>query len=116
MSNIGIKMAKMMHKNWVSTLKLAFKGQASVNETELYSYENCEFGKWIYSEGVVEYGDQVSMRLMEKIHVQLHRDVRKMFAYEKEGNVHGRDKMMRKIELTSQEMMKLLVELEEANK
>ncbi|MFH1062660.1 MAG: CZB domain-containing protein [Candidatus Omnitrophota bacterium] len=113
MSKIDFIMVRTFHKNWMIALRLFLKGQGGLTEVQALSHEDCDFGKWLYSEGLSIYGSVFEMRRLEKIHVRLHEEVRELMAAKQSGDEKGQERLMRKIQAASQEILDLMKTIED---
>jgi hypothetical protein len=79
-------------------------------------HEDCDLGRWLYSEGLSTYGSMPEMRRLEKIHTKLHGRVRNYMEMKSAANAFGIDREWQKIEEMSEEILALLNELEQKEK
>ncbi|MBU0635011.1 MAG: CZB domain-containing protein [Candidatus Omnitrophica bacterium] len=108
MSKIEFSMVRMMQRTWRMKIRSFLQGQDSLPEQEAYSFRDCEFGKWLYSEGMAKYGKIPEMKEIEKIHIHLHHNVKKNKHIREKKLFFEAEKSLQKIEELAQEMMYLL--------
>jgi hypothetical protein len=91
------------------SFRLYMKGHRNMPDEKLFSHEDCEFGKWFYSTGMMEYGDLPEMKSLEKAHVRLHADVRDIVALkDSHGNEAKINRLIERVERASEEMHAIL--------
>ncbi len=61
--------------SWKIRFRGFIKGQAFISESEIVSHEECDLGRWLYSEGISQYGTIPEIVKLEKIHKRLHKSV-----------------------------------------
>jgi len=67
--------AKLDHLAWRTKLRNHLNGKESLSDSELTSHETCRLGRWIYSEGMPNYGNQTAMQDLEATHKKLHQSI-----------------------------------------
>ena len=111
MSQVNFAMVKSQHRAWEKRLKAHFEGKGSLSEVEAYSHEDCDLGKWLYSEGMIKYGSIPEMQELEEVHVQLHGLVRKIFGLKQAGRI-VKTGDLGKVEIINKKIMSLLNDVE----
>ena len=112
MPKIDFSRARLMHRNWRTRLKLYFEGEKALPDEEVLYHEDCQMGRWLYSEGMITYDSIPDMRKLEKVHARLHNHVRSYLELRKVGNLQLCERELNKIEELSEEIMVLLTEIE----
>jgi len=112
MSKIDFSRARTLHRSWRTKLKPFINGEKTLTPEAAFYHESCEFGQWLYSEGMLKYGRNPQMRKIEKTHARLHTRVRELMEMKKAANNFGAERVMEKIEEMSEEIIQLLDELE----
>lgn len=113
MSKIDFIMARTMHKNWIISLKSFLKEKGKLTQEQALSHKDCDFGKWLYSEGLSKYGDIFEMKRLEKVHAKLHEEVRDLVAAKQAGDQKNQERLIIKIQVASQEITDLLKTIED---
>ena len=72
--------ARDAHRAWVGRLRQVLDGRKTMTIEEAGSHRLCLLGKWIYSEGLKDYGDLAEVRALEQAHEQFHNRVREIVA------------------------------------
>jgi two-component system chemotaxis sensor kinase CheA len=72
--------ARDAHRAWVGRLRQVLDGRITMTIEEAGSHRLCLLGKWIYSEGLKDYGDLAEVRALEQAHEQFHNRVREIVA------------------------------------
>lgn len=60
------------HRDWVKKLKDMADGKTSINESEVKSHHDCRLGKWYYSAGMRDLGDNTAFKKLESPHEEIH--------------------------------------------
>ena len=69
---INIDKVMSYHLAWKGRLRGFLQGQEDMTEAEIGSYEQCELGHWLYSEGIASLGSISGITELEKSHRELH--------------------------------------------
>jgi chemotaxis protein histidine kinase CheA len=99
--------AREKHKQWLGRLTAMLEGKNSVAIDEAGSPQDCALGKWIYGEGLQEYGDMGEIRLLEQTHKEFHRLVREIVV----AKVNGFDQRARDVFVDVEPLTRKIVEL-----
>ncbi|MDD5730249.1 MAG: CZB domain-containing protein [Candidatus Omnitrophica bacterium] len=111
MSSANFAMIKSQHRAWEKKLGAYLNGQSTLTEIEAFSHEDCDLGKWLYSEGMIKYGTIPQMQELEEVHVELHAMVRRIVKVKQTGRpIPPKD--IEKIELINRKIINLLMEVE----
>jgi methyl-accepting chemotaxis protein len=104
--------ARVMHIAWKSSLRSFLDGKDSLTEEQAVSHQDCDLGKWLYSDGLASYGSMPEIQELEKIHTELHSIVKRIIEMKKSGNSSAAENELSKLEPVSQKIFSLLVEIE----
>jgi len=104
--------ARIKHWVWNRRLEQYLKGQETITEQELISHKDCYLGKWLYSQGMKEYGKFEEMRKLEKMHEQFHDDVKEIVLLEKMGEIEKAQAKLKEVQPESEELMELMKTIE----
>ena len=66
------------HKDWKTRLRSMLDGKGGLSINDAVSHKDCDFGKWLYSEGKTKYGSLNELDILEKSHTQMHAKVREV--------------------------------------
>jgi methyl-accepting chemotaxis protein len=100
--------AKSAHLNWKARLRSFLDGKATLTEAEAVSHQQCNFGKWYYSEGLQKFGHIQELRDVEEPHAELHRTIKDIVKAMKAGDKAGAEKLYAKVDGISQRIVTLL--------
>jgi hypothetical protein len=103
---------RLMHMFWKQRLTDFLNGKEIATILHL-SHEKCDLGKWIYSEGMANYGEMQEMQDLEKIHKEMHLIAEKIIKMKQSGSVSDLDQEFATIEHLSQRLYPLLVIIED---
>jgi len=84
MSNLDISMAKISHLDWKSKLIDFIYGFKELTLSEVTNHFECDFGQWLYSEGLKEFESLPIIKTIERNHKSLHDDIKRIVALPKE--------------------------------
>ncbi len=84
MSNLDISMAKISHLDWKSKLIDFIYGFKELTLSEVTNHFECDFGQWLYSEGLKEFESLPIIKTIERSHKSLHDDIKRIVALPEE--------------------------------
>ena len=111
-NRINFSVAKNKHLIWKTRLRAFLDGKESLTEREAVSHEECELGRWLYSEGMPKYGDIKEMRELERRHAELHSTVKSIIGLKQSGNTDEAEQLYKSIESLSEQIIALLDAIE----
>jgi methyl-accepting chemotaxis protein len=100
--------AKSAHLNWKVRLRAFLDGKATLTEEEAVSHQQCNFGKWYYSEGLQKFGHIPELRDVEEPHAELHRTIKDIVKAMKAGDRAGAEQLYAKVDGISRRIVTLL--------
>jgi methyl-accepting chemotaxis protein len=113
MGKLDFAVARVAHIAWKSALRSFLDGKETLTEQQAVSHEDCDLGKWLYSDGLTEYGALPEMQELEKVHVELHSIVRRVVQLKQSDNNTAAEKEFTKIQPVSQKIFSLLIAIEQ---
>lgn len=108
MMALDFSMAKLAHQQWKFRLRSFLDGIEEMSLGEAVSHRDCDFGKWLYSEGLDQYSNLTEMQRLEKIHEELHTHVRSVIELKNSGNPEQAEAEYQKVADTSAEVTRLI--------
>jgi methyl-accepting chemotaxis protein len=100
--------AKLKHSSWKMKTRAFIDGREPMNENEAVSHRDCELGKWLYSEGLKQYGNIPEMSELERVHEGLHNNVRAIISKKKAGDDEGAEEAYRELSAASAKILAML--------
>ena len=110
-STVDFGQAKIDHFAWKTALRKVLNGDKAMSEQEATSHEHCRLGKWVYGEGMRQFGHLKPMKELEAVHKDLHASVRKVLELYNGGRQEEARREYEKFERLSQEVVAKLDEL-----
>ncbi len=110
--NLDFVVAKGKHLAWKTRLRNYLKGDESLTFDEAVSFRSCALGKWLYSEGMRDYGHFAAVQRLEKLHSEMHNAVGSVIQLREKGDVAKAETGLQAVDELSGEVVKLLNELE----
>ena len=104
--------ARTAHLAWRQRIRDFLDGAKGLTHDEAVSHRDCALGKWLYSDGLAQYGHIEEMRVMEKEHEALHAVIREIIDLKSHGQDHGAELRYRDIEQLSTRIVGLLKSVE----
>ena len=101
--------ARGAHRAWLGKLRNVLDGKLAMTMDEAGSHKLCSLGKWIYSEGMKNYGDLSEIHALEKIHEQFHTTVRETVSHKISNDSVKAEASLRDVEKISEKVIHLLV-------
>ncbi len=112
MATLDFSAARRAHMAWKAKLRAFLDGRAALSTDEAVSHRDCALGKWLYSEGMQQFGHLHEMQAMEKEHVDMHATVRRIIELANSGDRHAAEQEMPKIAHLSSDIVGYLNEIE----
>jgi methyl-accepting chemotaxis protein len=112
MTNLDFVSAKLMHSNWMLGLRAFLNGHQQLSENEIMSERDCELGKWLYSKGIAQYENIPEMRILERVHTELHAMSKEIVNLHIHGDSAGAQEWMTRLEAISQKLLDTLTDIE----
>jgi methyl-accepting chemotaxis protein len=113
MSYYDFQVFSLKHSMWKAKLRDFLEGKQSLPREKAVSHEDCDLGKWLYSEGLKKYEKIPGMLKLVKVHEDLHATVRKIISLKESGDSSSAEVEYMKIGPTSDELVSLLNEIAE---
>lgn len=111
MSYSDFHIYSLKHSMWKVKLRGFLEGKQSLTREKAVSHEDCDLGKWLYSEGLKKYDKIPGMQKLVKVHEDLHATVRKIIFLKESGDSSAAEVEFKKIEPISNELLVLLAEI-----
>ncbi len=105
--------ARDAHRAWLGRLRQVLDGRQDMTLEEAGSHRLCVLGKWIYSEGLKNYGDLPEIRDLEQAHEQFHNVVREIVGHRIAGDQSRAEEMLRQLAVLSDQVLEHLVRAEQ---
>ncbi len=105
-----IEEAYEKHKIFIEKVKLLFMENKKINDDEILTYKNCDFGKWYY-ENFDKYSTISSFSEIEEHHKKIHELALKAAKEHNNENFEERDNLIKQAEIISDKMKELLSKL-----
>lgn len=104
--------ARTAHLAWRQKIRDFLDGRKSLTHAEAVSHRDCALGKWLYSQGLAQYGHVSEMQTMEQRHERLHAVIREIIDLKEAGKAAEAENRYREIERLSGEIVGLLQTVE----
>ena len=88
-------------------------GRAKLRDDELSDHHSSRFGQWYYGEGLSDYGQHPKFKMIESAHIAVHEHAREAAKLYQAGDLAGALTEVSKVETASQELMRLLDEIQD---
>jgi len=88
------------------------KGQC-ITEDEAVSSEKCILGQWLANEGLINYKHITQIKELDAVHVQMHKQVKKIIAAKIAGEDNNAEAGMIILQKISEKIIELLTELDQ---
>jgi methyl-accepting chemotaxis protein len=109
MFGLEFSMAKLAHQQWKFRLRQFLDDQETMSSSEAVSHRDCDFGKWLYAEGLNQYGSTIpDINRLEKVHADMHQAVRQVVELKNAGNKGQAEEMYHRVVDLSKQVIDLL--------
>jgi methyl-accepting chemotaxis protein len=109
---IDFQTAKSKHALWGLKLSTFLGGNSDQAPLEIMSDHDCALGKWLYSEGLNQYGHLAEIKALQKEHKNLHEIGLHIVALKHQSRIAEAQQELEKIAPLSQSILKHLEHLE----
>ena len=113
MASIDFALARLVHRTWKFKLRAFLNGEQRLTEAEKVSSQECDLGKWLYTEAQEKYSDVPEVAQLEVAHDQLHASARRIVHFKESGQAAKAEQEFSKVALLSGEIISLLTTLEQ---
>jgi two-component system chemotaxis sensor kinase CheA len=112
-TSIDFKLARDRHLAWKTRLLDYLDGKGMIDESEAASPRACAFGKWLYAEGLRDFGHLPSVQRLEQLHAQMHAAVGEVIRCKQKDGPTAAEAAFKKVETSLREVVALLDVLKE---
>ena len=99
------------HKSWKSRLRSMLDGKGGLSVSDAVSHKDCDFGRWLYSEGKTKYGSLNELNILEKSHTDMHAKVKEVIQKKNAGDTIGAEQGYTEVVRLSDVVVGLLTSL-----
>jgi len=102
----------MAHRGWRLRLRRFLDGSEEIDGQQLGSHRDCELGKWIYAEGLPNYGNLQDVRDLEQKHKDMHALVKEVVQLKQAGNIAEAEREFAAVSTSAEAVVALLDNVE----
>jgi len=102
----NLRLITANHNLWCMKINNFVNGNTEV--IPITSDQNCELGKWIATEGLLNYGHISEVKILDKEHKQLHSIARNIVQLKNSGKIKEAQQQLFLIQESSDKIMNLL--------
>jgi hypothetical protein len=84
MTTMDLQAALIAHLNWKSKLSDFFYGVEDLKASDVSDHTSCDFGRWLYSNGLKELAHFPETDTLEKLHENVHDSIKELVAMPKD--------------------------------
>ena len=110
--SIDFARVKMAHRGWRLRLRRFLDGSEDIDGKQLGSHRDCELGKWIYAEGLPNYGNLQDVRDLEQKHKDMHALVKEVVQLKHAGNIAEAEREFAAVSASAEAVVALLDSVE----
>ncbi|MCB1784903.1 MAG: CZB domain-containing protein [Gammaproteobacteria bacterium] len=107
-----LERAKASHKAWTAKLRAYLDGVRAMDESELVSDHECAMGRWYFSTGSQQFGQQHEFRAIEAPHRELHEAVKRIVGLKDRGDMDAAEMEYQRLAGLSEKIVHLIENLE----
>lgn len=111
MGKMDFHNAGINHLIWKKRLRGLLNGRVIISEVEKISPKDCELGKWLYSDGLNEYGKMEEMQELERIHAEAHAMGNRIIHFHDDGKIKEAEIEFKKLNELSKKIIGILTNL-----
>lgn len=113
---VDLTAAKTAHIAWKGRLRAYLDNKGSLTRAEATSHKECALGKWYYSEGLEKYGHLSEMKTLEGPHAEMHSKIRQIIDLRESKKLAEAEKLYQQIEPLSEQVVRLLGQIEQKSR
>ncbi len=113
-NSLDFALAKSKHLAWKGRLRGFLDGSEALTMDQAVSHRDCDLGKWLYSSGLAEHGHLPAMKELEKLHVDMHKNVQSCISHKDQHNDQAASQDYNTVSSLSDRIVKLLGEVEQS--
>ncbi|HEY9199535.1 MAG TPA: methyl-accepting chemotaxis protein [Gammaproteobacteria bacterium] len=110
--SLDFSAARAGHLKWKARVRDFLDGRESLTLDQATSHQNCDLGKWLYATGMQKYGHLDAMQTLERIHRDLHANIRRVIQAKEAGESAEAERLHGQIDAISQDIVGLLGQIE----
>lgn len=107
-----INVGKTDHLLWKWSIYNMLLGLVNLTEDDVGSHEACRLGKWYYGDLSPEITKQTAFQELERPHIAVHECAREAVIHYQKGEIDEAREALSRLEVASEEVIKLLEELD----
>ena len=111
--NMDFSAARSKHLMWKSRLRRFLDGEETMSKDQAVSHKHCDLGKWLYSQGLKQYGQLSDMKKLEQKHKTLHGVIKQVVELKHAGKHEQAEQEFNKVEPISDQIVSLLNAVEQ---
>ncbi|MGB4709307.1 MAG: chemotaxis protein CheW [Fuerstiella sp.] len=111
--DVDFVMARSKHLAWKGRLRAYLDGRETMSLDEAVSPRACSLGKWLYDEGMRDFGHLPQVVQLERLHADMHAAVGKVIQHNEQGDKAGAEKHLLDVESLSHHTVAILDELKQ---
>ncbi len=100
------------HIVWNVRLRCFLDDGQCISEDQAVSSEKCVLGQWLAKEGLIKYGHINQIKELAAVHVQMHRQVKKIIIVKNSGDGDKAEAGLMILQKISEKVIELLTELD----
>jgi len=109
---LDFTLARNKHAAWKTRLKHFLDGSEKLTAAHVVSHKECDLGKWLYGNGMKQYGDLREMQKMEEVHEQMHCYIGEIIQQYNNGNIAEAEDLFAEVEKCSDTVVRCLHNVE----
>ncbi len=110
--SLDFTLAKSKHLSWKAKLRNFLDGSEALTMDQAVSHRDCDLGKWLYSSGLAEHGHLPSMQTLEKLHTEMHGNVKDCINHKNHNDNQAASQNYNAVSSLSDKVVGLLNEIE----
>ncbi len=101
---------KLAHFSWKLAMHGFFRGESTIDKSQIVSHRECALGKWMYGEGH-QYSGIAQFKQLENVHEIMHTKIREIVALQESNDKTKIPELMKIFEDSSDSVLTLLDEV-----
>ncbi len=108
MESMNFALARLVHRSWKFKLRALLDGEKRLTDTEILSPEECDLGKWLTTEGLMQRSAVPEVERLIVVHQDLHKAATQVMEFHEAGQFTLAEAAFERVTALSTEIIDLL--------
>ncbi|HZS44590.1 MAG TPA: methyl-accepting chemotaxis protein, partial [Blastocatellia bacterium] len=111
-ATVNFESARAKHLLWKGRLRGFLDGKEVLTMSQATSPRDCDLGKWLYSQGMTDFGHILEMQELEHLHATMHGLIKEIIECKEGGKLEAAERKLSEVDKLSSKIVSLLTTIE----